>query len=193
MKIQIILGSTREGRKGIKVANWVLEQAKKRTDFEVELIDLKEWNLPFLEDSNLPGSGNYSYDYTKKWSKKISEGDGYLIVTPEYNHGYSAVLKNALDLLFKEWNKKPVAFVSYGGVVGGSRAIEQLRQVVIELQMVSTSEALYFIRTSDHFDEDGKLKDESWNPRLEKVFDQLAWWTKVLKQPREEFMAQSQS
>ena len=114
-KIQIILGSTREGRNGEKVFKWITEIAKKNKNFEIETIDLKEWNLPMFNDPKPPFMGEYSYDYTKKWSKKISEGDGYVIVTPEYNHGYSAALKNALDHLYKEWNNKPVAFVSYGG------------------------------------------------------------------------------
>jgi NAD(P)H-dependent FMN reductase len=181
LKIQIILGSTREGRFGIKVANWVLEQAKKRSDFEVELIDLKDWPMPFFNDPKLPSSGEYSYDYTKKWSEKISQAAGFLIITPEYNHGYPAVLKNALDLLYREWNKKAVGFISYGGAVGGSRAIKQLRQVVVELQMVSTSEALYLIKVREQFDEAGNIKDLSLNDRLGKLFDQLVWWTRAAR------------
>ena len=171
-KIQIIIGSVREGRAGEKVAQWLFALAKKRKDFQAELVDLKEWNLPLLNDPNLPGSGKYSYDYTKKWSKKISEGDAYILVTPEYNHGYPASLKNALDHLYSEWNGKPVGFVSYGGLAAGTRASEQLKQVVLELKMVPSHDEVNIPFIWQAFDKGGKLADEeSFNPRAEKLFD----------------------
>lgn len=183
--IQIILGSTREGRKGDKVARWVTDAAKTRSDFTHELLDLKEWNLPMFNDPVSPSKGEYSYDYTKKWSEKIAAGDGYLFITPEYNHGYSAALKNALDHLYLEWNKKPGAFVSYGGVAGGTRAVEQLRQILIELQMVPVRSGLAIPFIWDAFDENGAPKNkEVLEKQLNGIFDQLVWWAEILKEAR---------
>lgn len=180
IKIQIILGSTREGRQGEKVARWIFELAKTRKDFEVELIDLLDWTMPFLNNPKPPITGEYDAE-TKKWARKISEGDGYVIVTPEYNHGYPAVLKNALDYLYEEWNNKPVAFVSYGGSAGGVRAVEQLRGVVIELRMVPIRDEINipFIRSA--FDEQGNPLDEGMNKRAENVLGELLKWSTSLK------------
>lgn len=181
MKIQIIFGSTRDGRKGEVVANWIYGLTKQRKDVDFEYIDLKEWNLPFYNDPINPSSGEYSYTYTKKWSAKIAEGDGYIIVTPEYNHGYPASLKNALDLLYKEWNGKPVAFVSYGGSAGGARAVEQLRQVVLELQMIPIYEAISLVRFFKLFDEQGNLLEDRYNLSANNLLDSLIKWVKKLK------------
>lgn len=184
LKIQVIFGSTRDGRKGEKVAQWIYKLAKARKDWEVELVDLKEWNLPFFNDPKTPGSGEYSFDYTKRWSAKISEADGFVIVTPEYNHGYPASLKNALDLLYDEWNKKPVGFISYGGLAGGARAVEQLRQVVNELEMVAIQKAVHLARFSNLFDEKEEIKDDYYNKLAEDFLNQLVWWTNLLKKAR---------
>src|SRR5665213_1973426 len=140
--IQIILGSTREGRSGEKVAKWVAKHASARTDFTSEVLDLKEFNLPFFDSAKSPGSSGIIAPAATAWSEAVAKGDGYIIVTAEYNHGYPAPLKNALDHLYKEWNNKPVAFVGYGGMAGGSRAVEQLRQVVAELRMISIRECV---------------------------------------------------
>lgn len=184
--LQFILGSTREGRKGDKVAQWVVEVAKNRSDFTSELLDLKEWNLPMFNDPISPSGGKYSYDYTKKWSEKISQGDGYLFITPEYNHGYSAALKNALDHLYSEWNKKPGAFVSYGGISGGTRAVEQLRLVLIELQMVPVRSGVFIPFIRDALDANGTPKNkEILEKQLNGTFDQLAWWAELLREARE--------
>lgn len=136
MKIQIIIGSTRPNRFSEKPARWLFELAKTRTDFEAELVDLRDYPLPFFDEPMPPRAlkGVHSNDTAKLWARKVGEGDGYIIVTPEYNHGYPAVLKNALDTTYFEWNGKPVGFVSYGGAMG-SRSVEQLRQVAIELMM----------------------------------------------------------
>lgn len=172
--VQIILASTREGRVGDKVAAWVAEKAKTRNDFTSELIDLRDWPLPHFNDPKLPGRGEYSYDYTRKWSKKVSEAQGYIIVTCEYNHGYPGVLKNALDHLYKEWNGKPVAFVSYGGVAAGTRAVEQLREVVGELHMINVHDEVNIPFIWSAFGTDGKLVEEkAYAEKLEKLFVEL--------------------
>lgn len=137
IKIQVITGSTRQNRFSEKPARYIFDELQKIEGVEAELIDLRDWPLPFFDEPSSPATlkGNYSNEIAKKWAAKVGEADGYVIVTPEYNHGYPAVLKNALDWVFPEWNKKPVGFVGYGNA-GGARAIEQLRQVSIELQMV---------------------------------------------------------
>ncbi|HEY3874905.1 MAG TPA: NAD(P)H-dependent oxidoreductase [Candidatus Kapabacteria bacterium] len=143
LKIQILIGSTRANRFSEKPAYYLFDALKSREGVEAELIDLRDWPLPFFDEPIPPGSnkGNYSNPLGRQWANKIGEADGYIIVTPEYNHGYSAVLKNALDWVFAEWNKKPVGFVSYGNA-NGARAIEQLLQVAIELKMVPISNSI---------------------------------------------------
>ena len=181
MKIQIIFGSTREGRNGEKVCKWITEIAKNNKDFETEVLDLKELDLPMFHDPKPPFFGEYSYDYTKKWSKKIMEGAAYIIVTPEYNHGYPAVLKNALDHLYKEWNNKPVAFVSYGGSSGGTRCVEQLRQVAVELQMIPIREEVNIPFVWEAFDENGNIKNKYLNEKADGMIAQLVSFVKKLK------------
>ncbi|MBQ0887069.1 MULTISPECIES: NADPH-dependent FMN reductase [unclassified Streptomyces] len=133
-KIGIILGSTRPGRNGEAVARWVLDVASKRGDAEYELVDLLDYKLPHLDEALPPSMGQYSQPHTQEWARKIASFDGFIMVTPEYNHSTSGVLKNAIDYLFAEWNNKAVGFVSYGAM-GGARAVEHLRLVAGELQM----------------------------------------------------------
>src|SRR6184192_688258 len=134
IKIAIILGSTRPNRNGEAVAKWVYEIAKKRTDAEFELVDVKDFNLPLLDEPVPPSMGQYSKPHTKAWAAKVASFDGFVFVTAEYNHGIPGALKNAIDFLFAEWNNKAAGFVSYGSV-GGSRAVEHLRLVMAELQV----------------------------------------------------------
>src|SRR5438445_9738668 len=134
LKIAIIIGSTRPGRNGEAVAKWVYEIAQKRRDAEFELVDIKDFNLPLLDEPVPPSMGQYSKPHTKVWAAKIDSFDAYVFVTPEYNDGTSAALKNAIDFLFKEWNNKAAGFVSYGGA-GGVRAVESLRLVMGELKV----------------------------------------------------------
>jgi NAD(P)H-dependent FMN reductase len=134
IRIGIILGSTRPGRRGEQVANWVFDVASKRTDAEFELIDLADYPLPHLDEPMPPSLGQYQNQHTKDWAATISRFDGYVFVTPEYNHSTSGVLKNAIDYLYAEWHNKAMGVVSYG-VVGGARAAEHLRLIAGELQM----------------------------------------------------------
>ncbi len=185
-KVLVILGSTREGRRGEKVAKWAMSILSKRNDADYELVDLRDWDFSFY---NLPTSpstekGVYQSEIQKKWGKKIDSADGYIMITPEYNHGYSAVLKNAIDFLWYEWNHKPVTFISYGSAAGGVRAVEQLRQVVVELEMVPIREAVLISGIRGAFDEKGNIKDESFDHRLETVADKLVLWAKSLMKIR---------
>jgi NAD(P)H-dependent FMN reductase len=133
-KIAIILGSTRPGRNGEAVAKWVLDIAKQRSDADYELVDLLDYNLPHLDEAVPPSLGQYSQPHTKRWAEKIGSFDGFVFVTPEYNHSTSGALKNAIDFLSAEWHNKAAGFVSYGAV-GGARAVEHLRLVMGELQV----------------------------------------------------------
>src|SRR6266581_394118 len=125
LRIAIIIGSTRPGRKAETVAKWVYEIAEHRSDVEFELVDIKDFNLPLLDEPLSPIMGQYSRPHTKVWADKITSFDGYVFVTPEYNHGISGALKNAIDFLYAEWTNKAAGFVSYGGA-SGARAVEQL-------------------------------------------------------------------
>ncbi len=137
LSIHVIIGSTRRNRFSEKPAGYVFDELKKEEGVQPELIDLRDWPLPFFDEPITPTriNGNYSVEIAKRWAAKVGEADAFIIVTPEYNHGYPAVLKNAIDWVFPEWSRKPVGFVGYGNA-GGARAIEQLRQVVIEMQML---------------------------------------------------------
>ena len=181
-KVKIILGSTREGRVGDKIANWVLQNAKKRKEFETELIDLRDWKLPFLTSSILPSMVKDSKDYSdsiiQKWSEEIKFADGFIIVTPEYNHSCPAVLKNALDHLYSEWNGKPVAFVGYGYSANGARSIVHLRDVVAELQMLQTRNEMDIFLPSV-LNQKGEFNAINLEQKLGTVFDQLASFLKM--------------
>lgn len=135
-KIGVIIASVRDGRAGESVAKYVVDMANATANgFEYDLIDLKAINLPLLNEPFPAAMNNYQYQHTKDWSKLIAGFDGFIVVTPEYNHGYPAAIKNALDYLFVEWNNKPIGFVGYGYSASGARAIEQLRQVLVNLQL----------------------------------------------------------
>lgn len=187
MKILIILGSTRKNRVSERIGKWVLEQIPQDKDISFELVDLRNYPLPFFDEVRGPSTlqGNYETKGAKEWAAKVAEGDGFIFITPEYNHGYSAVMKNALDYVYQEWNKKPVAFVSYGGIAAGTRAVMQLTQVVRELQMVSVREGAHLPMIWNAFAEDGSFKKEYHLPSLEPLFTSLVWWTKTLWQARE--------
>lgn len=183
LKIAIILGSTRPGRNGAAVAEWVLEQAQQRTAADYELVDLADFPLPLLDEAIPPSAGQYMGDHTKEWAAKIASFDGFVFVTPEYNHSTSGVLKNALDYLYAEWNNKAAAFVGYGAV-GAARAIEHLRGISSELQMAHVRQQLGFSLYADfkNFSEftPGPQSAES----AAALFDQLESWTAAMKSVR---------
>ncbi len=134
IRIAIVIGSTRPGRKAEAVARWVHDIAKKRSDAQFEIVDIKDYNLPLLDEPIPPSLGQYSQPHTKAWAAKIASFDAFVFVTPEYNHGISGALKNAIDYLYAEWNNKAAGFVSYGSA-NGVRAVESLRLVMGELQV----------------------------------------------------------
>ncbi len=137
--LQIVIASTRPGRVGLPVAQWFELAASRHDGFDVELIDLAEVALPFFDEPNHPRLRKYEHQHTKDWSMTVDRADAFVFVTPEYNYGFNAVLKNAIDFLNQEWQHKPVGFVSYGGIAAGTRAVQMLKQVVTALKMVPVS------------------------------------------------------
>ncbi|WP_037600028.1 NADPH-dependent FMN reductase [Streptacidiphilus rugosus] len=183
LKIAIILGSTRPGRNGKAVADWVLDRAGARTAAEYELVDLADYPLPHLDEATPPSMGQYEGEHTKAWATKIAEFDGYIFVTPEYNHSTSGVLKNAIDYLYAEWNNKAAAFVSYGSL-GGARAIEHLRTVASELQLAHVRQQLSFSLFSDFENFSVFKPGPQHDDAAIALFDQLESWTSALKTTR---------
>jgi NAD(P)H-dependent FMN reductase len=191
IKIKILTGSSRPGRFNIQPSNWIHEIAKKRSDISVELIDVQDLNLPFLDEPVPPLMHQYSQDHTKKWAERIADGDGFIFVTPEYNHSMSAVLKNAIDYLNLEWNFKPVTFVSYGSVAGGARAVEHLRGVAGELKMFDLRDQVLLPNYWENMDEKGQYKfTEAQEKIANDMLDTLIFWAQNMKDGRQKMAAQ---
>ena len=183
-RIGIILGSTRPNRNGEQVAKWVYEIAAQRSDAEFELVDLRDYPLPHLDEPLPPSMGQYQNEHTRQWAAKIGSFDGFVFVTPEYNHSTSGVLKNAIDFLYAEWNNKAVGFVSYGAV-GGARAAEHLRLVAGELQMADVRQqvALSLLTEFENF---SVFKPGDYNrSALDTLLDQVIAWSSALAPLRE--------
>ena len=184
--LKIITASTRPGRKGPALANWIFELAKKHPEFSVELLDLAVINLPFLDEPNHPKLQKYTKDHTKKWSETIAAADAFIFVTPEYNFGYPASLKNALDFLYNEWAYKPVAFVSYGGIAGGTRSMQAIKQVMTAMNLVPVLAAVNVPFFTKYIDEQNTFNaDEGINKAAEGMLKELLKWTETLKQMRD--------
>jgi NAD(P)H-dependent FMN reductase len=180
LRVAIILGSTRPGRNGEAVCQWIYGIAKKRSDATFELVDIKDFNLPLLDEPIPPSMGQYNQEHTKVWSSKIDSFDAYVFVTAEYNHGIPGALKNSIDFLFKEWNNKVAGFVSYGSA-GGVRAVEQLRLVMAELQ-VATVRAQVQLSLFTDFENFSKFKPALYNENsVNTMLDQVIAWGGALK------------
>ncbi|HJW26592.1 MAG TPA: NAD(P)H-dependent oxidoreductase [Rhodocyclaceae bacterium] len=184
VKLAVILGSTRPGRNGEAVAKWVYEIASKRTDAQFELVDIKDYNLPLLDEAVPPSLGQYSQPHTKTWAAKIGSFDGFVFVTPEYNHGTSGALKNAIDYLYKEWNNKAAGFVSYGSA-GGARAVENLRLVMAEVQ-VATVRSQVMLSLFTDFENMRTFKPAAHHEKsINSMLDQLVAWSGALQPLRD--------
>lgn len=182
-KIAVIIGSTRPGRVGESVARWAYEIARKRNDAEFELVDIQEFNLPLLDEPVPPFMGQYSKPHTKVWAAKIDSFDGFLFVTPEYNHGPSGALKNALDFIYREWNNKAAGFVGYGSA-GGTRSVEQLRLVMGELQIADVRSQVMLSLYEDFEDFTAFKPRPRHEKSLHAVLDQLIAWSGALRSVR---------
>jgi NAD(P)H-dependent FMN reductase len=185
-KIAIVVGSTRPGRFADHPAQWIFDRASKRDDFDVELVDLRDFPLPLFEEQMSPAWAPSQNDVAKAWQKKVAEFDGFIFTAAEYNRGPTGALKNALDYAYGEWNKKTAAFVGYGGV-GGARAIEQLRLNAVELQMspIRAGVHIMFPVYMDVVQNGKKLEEFDFlNQSADDMLNQLSWWTMALKTAR---------
>jgi len=187
--ISVIVGSTREGRFSEKPARWILEHLKKRDGVDARLLDLREFPMPFFDQPltpAMPGRPAYAHEVVRRWTAAIGQSDGFVFVTPEYNYGPPAVLKNALDWVYPEWNRKPVSFVSYGSTMG-ARGVQQLRQSVIELQLTPIRSSVHIPVAAlwAHYkggDVDAGLAELTASAGA--MIDDLLWWTAALKTAR---------
>lgn len=187
VKIAIIIGSTRATRFADKPADWLRGIVSQRSDADYEFVDLRDFPLPFFDEVASNAYAPSQNEVAVRWQHKVAEFDGYIFLTAEYNHAPTAVLKNALDYAYPEWNKKPAAFVGYGSV-GAARAIEQLRQIAVELQMAPTRTGVH-IQGADFFGawQQGAALEEMSHlqPSVQAMLDELLWWAKALKTARE--------
>jgi NAD(P)H-dependent FMN reductase len=173
-KLMIIVGSTRPGRAALPIARWFAERAQAHGDFDICWVDLAELALPLLDEPNLPRLRQYTQQHTRDWSALVEDADAVVIVTPEYNFGYPAAIKNAIDYLHSEWNYKPVGFVSYGGIAAGTRAVQQLKQVLTTLRMFPVFEGVH-IAWHPKFISDGRFHaDEGMAQAAAAMLDELA-------------------
>jgi NAD(P)H-dependent FMN reductase len=188
VKIAVIVGTTRAARVGHKPTQWIADIASQRDDMIAEVLDLREYPLPFFDEVASNAWAPSQNDVAQRWQKKVAEFDGYIFVSAEYNRGVPAVLKNALDYAYPEWNKKPAAFVGYGSV-GAARAIEQLRLIAIELQMAPIRTGVH-LQGADFMAVWKGEKDIAELSYLRQnasdMLDQLVWWTHALKAAREQ-------
>lgn len=183
LNIPVILGSVREGRKSFYPAKFVAEKIK-ALGYETQVVDFKELPLPFFDNALMPVQmkGKYPNENIQKWSEIAYKADAYVIVTPEYNHGYPAVLKNALDWLYLEFDHKPVGLVGVSnGLVAGARAIEQLRPIMENFSMYAIRETVMFAKAQDVFGAYGKLLDESYNKKVDGLLSSLVQSAEIMK------------
>jgi NAD(P)H-dependent FMN reductase len=184
LNIGIIIGSTRPGRLGIQVANWVYEQASARGDAHFELIDLLDYNLPHLDEALPPSMGQYANEHTKTWAAKIATFDAFIFVTPEYNHSTSGALKNAIDFLYAEWNNKAAGLVSYGASSSGTRAAEHLRLIFGELQIADVRQQVAISLVNDFENYQTFKPTEFHAATLSVLIDQVISWGTALRTVR---------
>ncbi|HZC06177.1 MAG TPA: NADPH-dependent FMN reductase [Ktedonobacterales bacterium] len=185
-RLMIIIASTRPGRVGLPVAEWVRERAEAQGDFDIDVVDLATLNLPFMDEPKHPRLRQYVHQHTKDWSARVDAADAFVFVMPEYNFAFTAPLKNAIDYLHTEWAYKPVGLVSYGGVSAGTRAAQMIKQVVTTLKMMPIPEAVS-IPFVAQFIKDGKVEpNETMQSAATMMLDELARWVKALRPLREE-------
>ena len=180
--LQVIIGSTRPGRVGSAVADWIIDRARARGDFEVEVTDLAVLNLPIFDEPNHPRLRRYVNQHTKDWSEIVERSDAFVFVIPEYNYGFNAATKNAIDYLNQEWQNKPAGIVSYGGVAAGTRAAQMLKQVMSALKIVPVTDSVNIPFVGEKLDEDRRLKpNEIMEGAAAAMLDELARWAQALR------------
>jgi NAD(P)H-dependent FMN reductase len=192
LKIAIIVGSTRPNRKADVVAKWVYDFAVKRKDADYEILDLRDHPLPLLDEPLPPSLGKYSHEHTKAWSKVVDQYDGYVFVTPEYNHSISGALKNAIDFVYREWNNKAAGFVSYGST-GGVRAVEHLRGICAEVQIADVRAHVSLNLYTDWENFTVFKPGDKHDAQLATMLGQLNTWAQAMKTVREKQAAATAS
>jgi NAD(P)H-dependent FMN reductase len=185
-KLTVIIASTRPGRVGLPVAHWFEALAVAHGGFQVELVDLAAVDLPLMDEPDHPRLRRYAHPHTKRWSATVDAADAFVFVMPEYNFGFNAALKNALDFLHHEWRYKPVGLVSYGGVAGGTRAAQMIKQVVTTLRMVPVHDSVPIPFVHDRIDGNGFEADEELNQAAERMLAELARMEGALRPLRPE-------
>jgi NAD(P)H-dependent FMN reductase len=176
--LRIIIGSTRPGRVGPSVAAWITERAREHGGFDVQVTDLAELNLPMLDEPNHPRLRQYTHQHTRDWSALVDASDAFVFVTPEYNYGFNAALKNAIDYLFAEWQNKAAGIVSYGGIAAGTRATQMLKQVLTAVKIMPVPESVNIPFVFQHLDEDKRFKStEMMDASATAMLDELQKWT----------------
>lgn len=180
--LQVIIASTRPGRVGLPVGQWIYERAVAHGGFDVELVDLAEVNLPMFDEPAHPRLRQYEHQHTKDWSATIDRADAFVFVIPEYNHSFNAAIKNALDYLHYEWHFKPVGFASYGGVAAGTRALQALKPPLTALKMLPLFEAVNIPFVAQFLDDDQRLQpNQVMEEAATAMFDELARVTPQLR------------
>ena len=180
--LQVIIGSTRPGRVGPAVADWIIERARARADFEVVVTDLAELNLPMFDEPNHPRLHQYVHQHTKDWSAVVDRSDAFIFVIPEYNYSLNAATKNAIDYLNREWWNKPMGIVSYGGVAAGTRATQMLKQVLSAVKIVPMTDSVNIPFVREKLDEEGRLKpNEVMEQAAAMMLDELARYAEALR------------
>jgi NAD(P)H-dependent FMN reductase len=180
--LQVIIGSTRPGRVGSAVAGWIVDRAQTQGDFEVEVADLAVLDLPIFDEPNHPRFGQYVHQHTKDWSEIVGRSDAFVFVIPEYNYGFNAATKNAIDYLHAEWQNKPAGIVSYGGVAAGTRAAQMLKQVFSGVRLVPVTDSVNIPFVREKLDQDGRLKpNEIMEQAAGAMLDELARYAGALK------------
>ena len=185
-QLLVVIASTRPGRVGLPVARWFTDRARGHGGFDIDVADLAEIDLPFLNEPKHPRLGQYHHDHTLEWSRRVQAADAFVFVTSEYNHGYPAPLKNAIDYLNQEWRDKPLGFVSYGGVSAGTRAVQQLKQVVTAVKLVPLVEAVHIPFVAQFIDENGAVQaNEVMEQAATAMLDELVLIERALRGVRE--------
>ncbi len=191
-RLHVVVASTRPGRVGLPVGEWFYHRAVEHGGFEVELVDLAEVDLPFFDEPQHPRLRRYQHQHTKTWSARVERADAFVFVTPEYNFGFTAPLKNAIDFLHREWAYKPAGIVSYGGVAAGTRAAQMLKQVLTTLKMTPMVEAVSIPFVKQFLDEDGRIRaNETMEQAADAMLDELARWERSLRPLRSEVVEAS--
>jgi len=181
MKLHVIIASTRPGRVGKPVGEWFYKYARQHATFDTELIDLAEFNLPVYDEPYHPKLRKYEHEHTKAWSRSVEAADAFVLVTPEYNFGPTPALVNALNYVYDEWSYKPAAFVSYGGVSGGLRAVQMTKQILTTLKVVPIVEAVTIPMVPQHLKDGAFVPNEFHAKSADDVLSELARWAQALK------------